>query len=94
MPKTRRKFTPGFKTKVVIEALKERMTLSEIAEKYELHPNQIRTWKREFLSGAEMVFEGQRDSKELKDVEAEKLELYERIGRLTMDNEFLKKKLL
>ena len=46
MKKTRRKFTTAFKTKVVLEALKERQTLSELAEKFELHPNQITTLKK------------------------------------------------
>ena len=53
----RRTFTAAFKAKVVIKALKERHTLSELAQQYDLHPNQITTWKREFLEGAEKVFE-------------------------------------
>lgn len=53
---TRRKFTAVFKTKVVIEALKERESLSELAQKYEIHPQQIGNWKREFLKRAEEVF--------------------------------------
>jgi len=47
----RRKFTSKFKTKVVLEALKERQSLAELAQKYQLHPNQISTWKKEFLAG-------------------------------------------
>ncbi|MBP2833746.1 transposase [Aquimarina sp. U1-2] len=54
---TRRKFTPNFKTKVVLEALKERHSLAELAQKYQIHPTQISSWKRDFLSGAEQVFE-------------------------------------
>ncbi|MEZ4830051.1 MAG: transposase [Bacteroidia bacterium] len=52
----KRKFTSQFKTKVVLEALKERSSLTELAQKYELHPQQITTWKRTFLSSAESVF--------------------------------------
>ena len=77
-----------------IEALKERMTLSELGAKYELHPNQIRAWKREFLAGAERAFGAEKKSKELKEAEAKEAELYEQIGRLKVDNEWLKKKLL
>ena len=60
---TRRKFTPKFKTKVVLEALKERHSLAELAQKYEIHPTQISAWKRDFLDGAEQVFEsGRKDA--------------------------------
>ncbi|GAA3937228.1 transposase [Chitinophaga oryziterrae] len=45
--KNRRKFSGDFKAKVVLEALKERSTMEELARKYELHPTQINTWKRE-----------------------------------------------
>ncbi len=56
MKKTYRKHSPAFKTKVVLEALKERETLSELAQRHSLHPTQIATWKREFLEGAVQVF--------------------------------------
>jgi len=55
--KPRKNHTPGFKTKVVIEALQERETIQEIGKKYEIHPNQISTWKTQFLSRASNVFE-------------------------------------
>jgi len=53
---TRRKFTSKFKTRVVLESLKERSTTQELAQKFEIAPQQINLWKREFLSpdGAEM----------------------------------------
>ncbi len=57
MKKTRRKFTSEFKTKVSIEAIKERHTLSELAKGFELHPNQISIWKQEFLGNATIVFD-------------------------------------
>ncbi len=49
MKKTRRKFTAAFKAKVAIDALEERITLCELAEQYEIHPNQIKKWKQEFV---------------------------------------------
>jgi len=55
---TRRKFTSKFKAKVAIEALKDRDSLTVLAQKYELLPQQITNWKREFLEGSESVFEG------------------------------------
>ena len=57
MKKSIRKFTATFKTKVVLEALKERLTLEELAWKFELQPNQITLWKKEFLNNASAAFE-------------------------------------
>lgn len=90
MKKTRRKFSPAFKVKVVLEALSERCTLSELAQKYELHPNVIANWKKEFLEKAVTVFD-QPDS----DKDAQKIqdELYQSIGKLKTENDWLKKKL-
>ena len=53
---TRKKFTAKFKTEVVLEALKELITNQELARKFDIHPQQISTWKREFLNGAAEVF--------------------------------------
>ncbi len=89
MKKTRRKFTAAFKTKVVIEALKERETLAELAKRFEVHANQISAWKRDFLSNAEKVFAGKKSSKEAIDTN----KLYEKIGKLEMERDFLKKSL-
>lgn len=90
MKRKRRKFSSKFKTKVVLEAIKERHTLSELAEKHELHPNQITTWKKEFLNNAEEVFSknvsNKNDAKEL-------AKLYQKIGQLEMEKDFLKKSL-
>lgn len=92
MRRTRRKFTAKFKAKVAIEALQERMTLHEIASKYEIHPNQISQWKRQFLDGAESVFEIDNTVKEdKKELQQEQDKLYKKIGRLQIENDFLKK---
>ncbi len=58
MKRTRRKFSPAFKLKVAIKALKERETLSVLALRFELHPNQISQWKQEFLENSSQIFEG------------------------------------
>lgn len=85
----RRKFTSKFKTKVVLEALKERQSVAELAQKYELHPNQISTWKKEFLANAEQVFDlGKKSDKT--EAELERDRLLKTIGELKMDNDFLK----
>ncbi len=90
--KTRRKFTSDFKTKVVLEALSERLTLSEMAEKYEIHPNQIVNWKKQFLSNAKTVFDkGGISSPD--DTDKETNRLYSKIGQLQIEVDFLKKAL-
>jgi len=91
MKKQRRKFSEEFKLKVVLEALQERSTLSELGDKYELHSNQISSWKQDFLSKAEHVFSSKTPEKTASEVEAEKAKLYAKIGQLQMEVEFLKK---
>ena len=92
MSRTRRKFSSAFKAKVAIEAIKEQRTISEIAQEYEVHPNQVSQWKREFLERSAQVFEG--DKKQVAEIERLELEqrvAHERIGRLIIENEFFKK---
>ena len=89
---TRRKFTSGFKLKVVLEALKERQTLADLSQKFELSPQQISTWKREFLEGAENVFGSDKPSPK-SEIETERDILLKTIGELKMANDFLKKAL-
>lgn len=89
----RRKFTAAFKAEVVIEALKERKTMSELAQQFDLHPNQIATWKKEFLLCASKVFE-QGPAPEHQALQEKHDALYAQIGRLQVENTFLKKKVL
>ena len=87
---SRRKFTAKFKTQVVLEALKERMTMAELAEKYKLHPQQVSNWKRDFLEHAESVFEKGKKS-EKSEVESEKERVLRTIGQQKVEIDFLKK---
>jgi transposase-like protein len=87
MSKSRRKFSSAFKASVAIEALKERESLAELSKRYEVHPNVISKWKKEFLANASAAFEGKQP--EEKEVDAEKL--YAKIGQLEIENDFLKK---
>ena len=91
MKRTRRKFTAAFKAQVALAALKERETLSDLATRYDIHPNLITKWKREFQSNAEKVFEKGGGNKGDAKVDIEKL--YAKIGQLEMDRDFLKKSL-
>ena len=86
---TRRKFTSKFKTKVVLEALKERSTLADLAQKFDIHPNQISQWKREFLEGADQVFDKGNSSKKT-EAEMERDKYLKTIGQLKMEVDFLK----
>jgi len=92
MRKTRRKFTSEFKTRVAIEAIKERYTLSELAKRFELHPNQISMWKHEFLEKSSIVFEKKQSKSKEEIIDIDKL--YTKIGKLEMERDFLKKNLM
>ena len=85
----RRKFSAEFKAKVAIEALKEHQTLQELAQKYEVHPNQISVWKQEFLQNSARVFTKGKKKEEKEDTS----KLYEEIGRLKVEIDFLKKRI-
>jgi len=92
--KNRRKFSADFKAKVALEALKERITIEELARKYELHPNQIHLWKKEFLNKASVVFSsGESLSEDKKRYEEEREKLYAQIGQQKVEIDWLKKKL-
>lgn len=86
--KERKSYSAGFKTKVVLEVLQERETVQEIGRKYDLHPSQISTWKGQFLSNADAVFEKGISRKE---EDKEKDALFKKVGQLQLENDFLKK---
>ena len=95
MKQSRRTFSAEFKAKVAIEAIKEVKTISELAQHYQVHPNLISLWKKDFLSNAGKVFDGGRDEmEEIKKLKKEKEDLIQQIGQLTVDNNWLKKKVL
>jgi transposase len=91
--KSRRKFSADFKAKVVLEAFKERSTIEELARKYELHPTQINTWKREAIANMASVFSGEK-AEGSSDIEQQTEKLYSQIGQLKVENDWLKKKLM
>lgn len=88
--RTRRKFTGEFKAKVALEAVKGQETVNQIAARCEVHPHQVTQWKQHLLRQAPMAFEQPALRKEDEGVEEQ---LYEQIGRLKMELEWLKKKL-
>jgi len=84
----RRKFSASFKTKVVLESLKEQKSIREIASQFEVHPNQISKWKQQFLSNSEKAFEGTSTTKNEKELEREKM--LQTIGQQKVEIDFLK----
>ena len=89
---SRRKFTSDFKFKVVLEALSERYSIQELGRKYEIHPNQITTWKSHFLKQGAAVFDkGQKSQKS--PFEEKEEALLRTIGAQKVELDFLKKAL-
>lgn len=91
----RKPHTPDEKAKLVLEVLRGERLLNEIASENEIHPNMLSKWKKEAVAGLPSVFENDaaKKRKEQKVHEAELDELYAQIGRLTTQNEWLKKKI-
>ena len=85
----RKQHSPQFKARVALEALKGIETAQQLAARFGIHPTQISHWKRRLLDGAADVFASGKSQRRDGDREAE---LYEQIGRLKVENEYLKKK--
>ena len=89
----RKVHTPAFKAKVALAALQGDRTVNELAGQFDVHPTLIHAWKKQLLSGAEAIFTGPaRAASAEADAEARQAELFEQIGRLKMELEWVKKK--
>ena len=91
MGKSRKQHSKEFKAKVALEALREVKTAGELASHFKLHPTQIRQWKSRLAKGAPELFERGRDTGVV-DEESLTATLYQEIGRLKMEVDFLRKK--
>ena len=87
----RKTYSADFKAKVALESVKGDKSLAELAAKYEVHPTQIGQWRKVLLSGLSEVFSDKRQKQE-ENTEEEKARLYEEIGRLKIELDWLRKK--
>ena len=90
--RTRKRHSAEFKAKVVVAALREDQTLNQLGATFSVHPVVIGGWKKQALAGLPGLF-GQKAERDAQAVEARECELFEQIGRLEMENGWLKKKL-
>jgi transposase-like protein len=81
----RRNHAPAFKAKVALEALKGDQTTVELAQRYQVHPNQITEWKKQLLENTAEIFSRERKAEQLPSVK----DLHAKIGQLSMENDFL-----
>lgn len=93
MAKTRKKYSAEFKLKAVLKILKGDKTVTQLAGELEVHPLVLSEWKKRFMKNGSQIFEKVKKGSQINAEEKEKTELFEQIGRLKMELEWLKKKL-
>jgi transposase-like protein len=89
MKKKRKQYSPAFKAKVALAAVRNEATVAELAAKYEIHPTMVGNWKRELIEGAAELFDKGQKNKKQQDAGVD--ELYRQIGKLKVENDFLSK---
>ena len=92
MPGKRRKFTSEFKARVALAAIKNQHTRSEIAQRFEVHPNQVSDWKGTATRRLSELFEDRRSRRKAAEEAELRDQLYQQIGQLKVELDWLKKK--
>ena len=87
----RRSFSAEMKARIALEAIKGQKTIQEIASHYGMHPNQVTNWKRQAIQGTPALFADRRSQRDISE-ETLKAELYQQIGQLQVELDWLKKK--
>jgi len=90
LKRNRKQYSPDFKARVAMEAIKGEETISELAIQFEVHPTQITKWKKELVAGAANIF-GADPNKKMKDEKGLINQLYQQIGQLKVEKDFLEK---
>jgi transposase len=85
--RSRRNHSPAFKAKVALAAVRGEQTLTELAQQFDVHPNQIRQWKDQLLEGAAGVFGEPKEASPQPSIDVKTL--HAKIGELTLENDFL-----
>ena len=93
MKANRKQHSAALKAKVAVEAIKERLSAAQIASTYHVHPTQVGVWKKQLLAGVAEVFDA-RPERAVADQEALTAALYQQIGKLEMELQWLQKKQL
>jgi len=89
MPRTRKNYAPSLKAKVAVEAIKGNKTAAQIAQTFSVHPNLVACWKKQVLGQLPEIFSNGHAKQQL---DVEKDELFQQIGRLKVERDFLKKR--
>ncbi len=90
MSNKKKQYSPQFKAKVALEAVRGEKTVPELAAQYQIHPTVINKWKRKLLEEAEQIFEGENQGQKQQTVNQAQIdELYRQIGQLKVEKDFL-----